>query len=245
MALRQTLGVVIRLADLGEADKIVTLYTPATGQISGIAKGAKRSLKRFVNKLEIFSLLDLEYSDHYRLPIINQAELLNSHLPLREDYHAYTAAALVCELYRLWTHQGDHDQGLFALLNWVLARLQHREGRLESLVLFLARFYRRLGYQPDLSGCVSCRRLDRQAGPFRFQARQGTIVCSHCRPRSSAQGLSIATVRLLGRALELPLDKLSRLRLAPASTREALALFKEHDRVLLDRELAAWNFLGE
>jgi DNA repair protein RecO (recombination protein O) len=243
MALQRTPGVVIHLTDFGESDKIVTFYSPTLGQWQGLAKGAKRSLKRFVNKLELFSLLDIDYSDQYRLPIINQAELLDSHLPLRQNYQAYTAATLVCELFRSWTHAHDHDPQLFHGLLWILDSLCQPPGRHEALVLFLIKFYSRLGYQPDLSACATCQRLESQGSPFRFQARHGAIVCRRCHPAATAVTLSINTVKLLSKAISLPLDKLNRLRLTPASIREALTLFKAYDRYLLDREGPSWNFI--
>ncbi len=243
MALQRTAGVVIHLTDFGEADKIVTIYSPTIGQWTGIAKGAKRSIKRFVNKLELFSLLDIDYSDQYRLPIINQAELIDSHLPLRQNYQSYTSATLVCELFRSWTHANDHDPQLFACLTWILTSLcQHQQAQ-ESMVLFLIKFYSQLGYQPNLSACASCHRLESHGSPFRFRASHGEIVCRHCHPASSTITLSINTVKLLNKALTLPLDKLNRLRFTPASTNEALSLFRAYDRYLLDREGSSWNFL--
>jgi DNA repair protein RecO (recombination protein O) len=243
MALQRTVGVVIHLTDYGEADKIVTIYSPSLGQWTGIAKGAKRSIKRFVNKLELFSLLDIDYSDQYALPIINQAELLNSHLALRQNYQSYTAATLVCELFRSWTHANDHDPQLFSCLTWVLECLCQKDERQEAMVLFLIKFYSRLGYQPNLSACASCHHLESHGSPFRFRASHGEIVCRHCQRPPSAVMLSINTVKLLNKALTLPLDKLNRLRFTTASTSEALSLFRAYDRYLLDREGPSWNFI--
>jgi len=243
MALQRTSGVVIHLTDYGEADKIVTIYSPTRGQWTGIAKGAKRSIKRFVNKLELFSLLNIDYSDQYNLPIINQAELVNSHLPLRQNYQIYTAATLVCELFRSWTHANDHDPQLFTCLTWILDSLCQQYERQEALVLFLIKFYSHLGYQPNLSACASCHRLESHGSPFRFRASHGEIVCRHCQPSSSTVMLSINTVKLLSKALALPLDKLNRLRFTTASISEALTLFKAYDRYLLDREGPSWSFI--
>lgn len=243
MALQRTAGVVIHLTDYGEADKIVTIYSPTLGQWTGIAKGAKRSIKRFVNKLELFSLLDIDYNDQYALPIINQAELIDSHLALRQNYQSYTAATLVCELFRSWTHANDHDLELFSCLTWILHSLCQPHGRQEAMVLFLIKFYSRLGYQPNLSTCAVCHRLDSHGSPFRFQASHGEIVCRQCKSAASTVMLSINTVKLLSKALSLPLDKLNRLRFTQTSINEALALFKTYDRYLLDREGPSWNFI--
>ena len=54
MTTKKMKAVVLRVSDLGESDKIVTLYGEQVGKVAGIAKGAKKSKKRFNNKLEIF-----------------------------------------------------------------------------------------------------------------------------------------------------------------------------------------------
>lgn len=243
MAPQKTPGVVIHLTDFGEADKIVTLYSPSIGQWSGIAKGAKRSYKRFVNKLELFSLLDIDYNDQYTLPVITQAELINSHLPLRQDYSAYTAATLVCELFRTWTHVNDHDPELFAWLAWVMDQLSHRQSITETMALFLIKFYDKLGYQPNLTTCASCQQLESSGSPFYFKASHGVILCRRCHPSPMSVPLSISTIKLLNKAQTLPIDKLDRLRFTPASAKEAINLFRAYDRTLLDREGPSWNFI--
>jgi hypothetical protein len=57
--------------------------------------------------------------------------------------------------------------------------------------------------------------------------------------------LAINTIKLLQHAQELPLEKLERLRFSDASIREALQLFKIYGHYLLQREIAAWKFLGK
>jgi hypothetical protein len=53
------------------------------------------------------------------------------------------------------------------------------------------------------------------------------------------------TIKLLQHAQELPMEKLARLRFSTASVREALQLFRNYGQYLLQREIAAWNFLLE
>lgn len=243
MAPQKTPGVVIHLTDFGEADKIVTLYSPTIGQWSGIAKGAKRSYKRFVNKLELFSLLDIEYNDQYRLPVINQAELVNSHLPIRQHYSAYTAATLVCDLFRSWTHANDHDPELFAWLVWILDQLSRNQTIMETMALFLVKFYNKLGYQPNFTACSSCQQRKSSGSPFHFRSSHGDILCRGCQHSPPTIPLSLSTVMSLHKAASLPMDKLDRLRFTQASAREAITLFKAYDRTLLDRESPSWNFI--
>ena len=74
----RTPAIVLQIKRYGESDKIVTFYTKKRGKMSGIAKGASRSLKRFLNKLELFSELEIHFVDSRisSLVRIEQAELI-------------------------------------------------------------------------------------------------------------------------------------------------------------------------
>ncbi|MCP4714472.1 MAG: DNA repair protein RecO, partial [Deltaproteobacteria bacterium] len=48
-------AIVLQTIDYAEYDRIVSLYTKDYGRIRGIAKGAKRSQKRFGGTLEPFT----------------------------------------------------------------------------------------------------------------------------------------------------------------------------------------------
>jgi DNA repair protein RecO (recombination protein O) len=50
----RTTGFVLRCLNYGESDLIVTFYSSDFGKLKGIAKGAKRSKKRFANVFEPF-----------------------------------------------------------------------------------------------------------------------------------------------------------------------------------------------
>jgi hypothetical protein len=57
--------------------------------------------------------------------------------------------------------------------------------------------------------------------------------------------LAMNTIKLLQHAQDLPMEKLDRLRFSNVSILEALRLFKVYGQYLLQREIAAWNFLLE
>ena len=52
-------AIVLRSFDYGESDRIITFYTDDFGKLTGIAKGARRSKRRFPNALELFSLSNI------------------------------------------------------------------------------------------------------------------------------------------------------------------------------------------
>lgn len=138
MALIHTPAVVIHVTDYGESDKIITFYTQKYGKIAAIAKGAKRSKKRFLNKLEYFSLLDIiaDTGKHSNLLRLDQAELITPYPFLRKSVDCYNGAMLICELMRLGTRENDCDDKFYNLLVWSLGELNKGQSISDIIIFF-------------------------------------------------------------------------------------------------------------
>ncbi len=245
MATKRTAAVVLNVIDHGESDKIVTFYCAESGRVSGIAKGAKRSLKRFMNKLEVFSWLELIYDEKRKgsLVRIDEADLIDSFATLRQEYDRYVVAALICELMVCWTRENNPDEDLFPLLIWALHNLDIGLPPHDITIFFHIKLFVLMGYQPHLAGCTKCGCLEASGAPFVFSFGKKGLVCMRCRSGSvgSSMPLSLSTAKLLKNVLDLPLDKLSRLRFSAASTAEALSLVKRYSQQILQREIHSWE----
>lgn len=248
MPLLHTPAIVLRVNDHGDSDKIITLYSEAYGKIVLIAKGAKRSKKRFLNKLELFSHLDVWFAPSRRgtLLRLEQAELVGLFPRLREDYRLYAAASLLCEFVLQWTREQDSEGELFALLLWALQGLAGNDPGVERLIIsFHLKLLDIVGYRPDLSACLDCRTLGASRRVvYRFNPMRNGLVCSRCDSLAkSDQQLSLQTVRSLCRAQDMALEKIERLQFPPQVSLEALAMLKGYDSHLLQREAQSWSFL--
>lgn len=247
----RTPAVVIEVRTYGESDKIVTFYSKTRGRMSGIAKGAQRSLKRFVNKLELFSLLEILYTDsrNSSLVRIDQAELLNPLPVIRSNYDRYTAAALIGDLLLHWTRENDPDERIFLLTTWALTSLENTaRPAVWSVILFNLKLLTLLGYQPNLAGCSGCGTSAAAASPYRFNASGSGLICRNCAKMSggagpAGQSFSLSTVRFLQRAQEMELDKVTRLHFTPAVVTEALLMLENYGAAILQRDIASWAFL--
>lgn len=249
MSLQQNLAIVLQVKDHGDSDKIVTMYTREHGKIVLIAKGAKRSKKRFVNKLELFSLLHIYFSPsrHSSLMRLDQADLVAPFPALRGNYDLYIAASLLCELVQHWTREHDSDEELFRLLLWALEGLVVAgSGVNRTIIFFHIKMLDILGYRPDLTGCLDCLALGVPRVVYRFSPLRNGLVCSRCEPAAAgnSQPLSIQTIQLLRRVQDMEQGKLERLQFSLTATREAIALLKRYDAHLLQREVQSWNFLN-
>ncbi|MEN8190576.1 MAG: DNA repair protein RecO [Thermodesulfobacteriota bacterium] len=240
-------GLVLDLGDHGESDKIVTFYCEGIGRLTTIAKGAKRSRKRFMNKLELFSLLTLHYrpSRAAGLAFLAEAELLDSHLSLRTDPDRYYCASVIRELLLLATREQGGDDELFSLCCWALGALNHNDRPLTALCIFLIRFYDCIGYGPNLSSCHHCGQSSLESRSHYFHSGSSSLVCSRCRKDEFdvQQPISAGTLKMLQSAREMELIRLSRLRFTAATAMETITLLHQYSRTLFQREINSLKFL--
>ena len=108
----------MRIKEFGETDLLVTFFTQDKGQLRGIAKGARKSRQRFVNCLDIFSLVNLEYEKKRKkeLYFIHSGRLIDAYPGLRSDFSILSKASYMIELTEALFPQGVADGEMFELL---------------------------------------------------------------------------------------------------------------------------------
>lgn len=252
--IRETEGIVLDTRNHGESDLLVTLYCRQGGRISAIAKGAKKSKRRFVNKLELFTFLHvrLRQRDIRSLALLEEADLHSAFLPLRSNITTYTAASVLLEFCLLSTREGEEDERIFTLLLWSLHQLSRPHPKLSHLqvvMFFLLRFYDYIGYRPEFSKCFHCGN-NAQADTtiaFGFTSTLGGLVCTACKGNgfSSAIPLSAGTIRTLQLCQDTPLERLHRLKVNETSLYESLNILHRYGRYILQRDIISWQMLRQ
>jgi len=96
--LYQTEAIVLRRSDFGEADRLLTVFTPERGKLRLIAKGARKPSSRKSGHVELFSYSRYLVAVGHDLDIVTQAETIEPFLPLHEDLLRATYAYYVAEL---------------------------------------------------------------------------------------------------------------------------------------------------
>ena len=242
-------GVVLDCRDHGESDKIITLFCQEIGRLTAIAKGAHRSKKRFVNKLELFSFLQINYSGSKTggLAIVTDAELLNGFIELRQSTDRFQAASVVRETVLLATREQLRDDHLFQLILWALHALDRKKECRNIIALFLVKLFDCIGYRPDLSGCRNCGLSYQGTGPAVVSIRAGGLICSNCMKSEEFNGtqLSSGVMKALISIQQLPLEKVERIKLSGTLQTEILNIMYRYGRHLFQRDIHSWKqFIG-
>jgi DNA repair protein RecO (recombination protein O) len=214
MKLFETEAIVLSTRDHGESDRLVAFHTAQCGRLRGIAKGARRSNKRFVNTFEPGNLVELECREKNSFYWIEACKLVDPYLPMRTDIEKWAYAALFSEIILEMVPEGESQPDIFLLHKETHGRLEKDRDPLNVVLLALLRFQLLMGYMPALDGCVVCRRGLKSAQGWYWQASRGRLVCpDHFSPNESYTPLDLGTLALINYSRRIPLEKIWRLRM--------------------------------
>lgn len=171
-------GIVCSSIKLGEADKIVTVYSDL-GIIRAVAKGVRKTKSKFGGRLEPLSFVSLVLYKGRNLDTITQADLIKPFLKIRSDLklmsHAFVLTNLVEKIAEHESHRGE----LLEILVNSIKDINNGENSQFVLMKFKANVLSELGYFGDTGTCVKCgRNLESKSGVFGVES--GGFLCSGC-----------------------------------------------------------------
>ena len=186
----ETLGVVLRTTPLRESDLLVVLYTELHGKISAVARGARRSQKRFAGALSLLVLANWELGRKPRgdLWSVDGAEIVREWTRLSSDVVAVAHASYIVELVGalLPTEAPDpHALEVICALWDSLAEGGPSPGALRAAELALLEVG---GHRPAIDQCAACGERDLESGAV-FDPERGGAICRRCAASSRNLGI--------------------------------------------------------
>lgn len=249
MTTLQTEALMLRSVDYRESDRILHLLVPERGRVTAIARGARRSLRRFSGTLDLFNHLRV-HLDRRRAGMarLDQATLIRSFAALRRDPARFALGCYLCELLDRLAPEGGARPDAQRLFDFALAALEavsQRPPDAQLRVLLELRALEALGLRPELRRCVRCNEeVAAVGGPARFHVAEGGPVCPRCaRDAEGVLPVGLGTLRALEQGLRLDLARLHHLVLSPAILAEARVLVGRFQRFHLGVELKSERFL--
>lgn len=241
-----TAAIVLRARLFGESDKIVTFLTEAHGKITGIAKGAKNSRRRFVNSLEPFAQVQLHFEDRPagKLVFLLSAELQLAYKQLSQDLDRIAYAAYLVEITDGMIGEREENRRLFEHLRDGLCHLEAQGPSLRFVTSYELKLLRLAGYQPIVDRCKSCAAQDSSAPQWYFSMIEGGILCANCSgARKELMPLGARAVKMLTQLQDeqaLPAEPIVLPARVVDEIRRTLSAFLQHH---IDHEIKSAPFL--
>jgi DNA repair protein RecO (recombination protein O) len=193
---------VLRAIKLGEADKIVTIFTQGHGKIRAVAKGIRKTTSKFGARLEPMSRVALQCYKGRELDIVTQAESLDSNRALREEYALLTRSVPMLEAVDQVAQDREPNPAMYRMLTGALPRSRPRNPLVTPVLLEVA-LARRVSTRCSTARAAAGR-LTRRGGAATAsgRARSRRRAAPVCRAvRAAVAGRSPGGLALLRRVL--------------------------------------------
>ena len=184
----KTEAVVLRSIRLGEADRVLHLYTQERGRLGAVAKGVRKVGSRFGGRLEpLFRVKLVLHEGRGDLCTVSSAETVHAHATLRERGDALGRATEACEAVLRLLDSAEPNQPAYNLLCHELALLdaEPAASRREQALAFRMKLLLATGFVPELAGCAACGEREHIGA---FSAQAGGVVCPGCEAGSFPLG---------------------------------------------------------
>jgi DNA repair protein RecO (recombination protein O) len=263
-----TEAIILKQSNLGEADRILTLFTPYKGKFSAVAKGIRRPISKKTGHLELLCRSQLHIAVGRNLDIVTQAQGLESFLHMREELWHLTCGLYLTELVERFIEENTPHTDVYKLLLEALRTLDNdalevQKQRKETKDVLseeqtselnaqrdrtrlLMRYFEiyllsSVGYEPVLRTCANC---DTELEPEEngFTPSLGGALCPNCSHLWS-QSLSMNALKVLRLLHRSDWSQVPRFRLDARLHTELERAMHGLLRFHLERDLKSWSFL--
>ncbi len=238
----QTEAIVIKKTKLGEADTILTFFTPRLGKIQGFAKSLRKPKSKMAGHLELLTHSTVSFARGRNLDTIVGAQTVDTFLPLKNDLWLTSCGLYIAELVHQFTAEHQENYGIFQLTLETLERLCRENNKELVLRYFELHLLESAGYRPQLRECVGCHKTLEPITNY-FSSSAGGMLCPDCalnHPFSSSLSLNAQKVLRLLQSNEY--THVSRVKIDNELARELEEVISDYLKYLLEREVksAAW-----
>ena len=241
-----TQGIVIKDMELGDADRIVTVYTPDRGKLRAVAKGARRIKSRKGGQLQPLTEVRISIVIGRTLDSITEVETVNSNRGLREDLGLLSQAIYVAELVDGFTADGAVNPREYELLSNILVALQVVEDTEQLMRYCEVQLLAMAGFGPEFGQCVECG-IDLGPRDHLLSCVAGGLVGPECKASTGDPliHLSMNSIKVLRFFQDVGLDQAQNLPLTGEIKSELQRVLAAYLSYILDREPRSAGFITQ
>lgn len=173
----KTEGIVLRVTEYKDTDKLLTVLTRDLGKVTMKARGVKGRNSKLRAASQILTFSEFTVSDYQGRYVITEAVTKELFPELQTDLTLLSLASYFVQVCDMAAQEADPMPELLSLLLnalYALSRLKLPQTMVKAV--FELRTACIAGFLPDLRGCAVCGRED----PDRFNITQGVLQCASC-----------------------------------------------------------------
>lgn len=180
-----TQAINLKSYNLGEADKIIVMYSKDHGIIKCVAKGVKKAKSSLGGRMQSFMANKLLLAKGRNLDIVCQAENIDSFSGLKTDYDKLSYAFYCAELINVFGTEDDLNSAkIYDILFETFKNISifdNNEDSMWAVLRFKLKLAEYLGYAVELENCVKCNQTEQKYKTYHFFCPEtGGVLCSEC-----------------------------------------------------------------
>jgi DNA repair protein RecO (recombination protein O) len=235
-------AVIIKRSNLGEADKILTIFTPNFGKLRVVARGVRKVTSRLAGHVELFTRSQMLLAKGRNLDIITQSQTIDAYRPLHDDLSLIARASYAAELLDKLTPDALEIYPAYKLMVETLQLLCVDPDPDRVLRWFELQLLGYLGYAPELMKCIECRN-DLAPVVNAFSPALGGVVCASCRRIGVGKDLSVNALKVLRLMQRNAYSPVGRVRIDSALQAELLAVMQAYITHILEADVRSAHFI--
>ncbi|MEZ4735901.1 MAG: DNA repair protein RecO [Caldilineaceae bacterium] len=247
--LYRTPAVILSRRDYGEADRILTVFTPDRGKQEFLAKGIRKTTSRKAGHVELFTHSTLLVAKARTWDIVTEASSIESFRYLRDNLDAIGYAGSIAELVACFTESDDENQALWDLFLFALRTLdEYAQQPLETepqllLHWFVLQLLAITGFQPQFFYCLGCQASITPVTNY-LSLEDGGVFCPRCAAhQENNEEIDADVLKMLRHLQRSSWPELQSLRMRPAIQQAVDNILNRYLLTIIERQLKAVNFL--
>lgn len=240
-------ALILKRRNMGEADRLLTIFTPRHGKLSALARGVRKASSRKSGHVELLMHSDLLLGRGRTFYYVQQAEMIAAFPRLREDLTRHTYGLYLADLLdHFFVGEEETQQPeFFAETLAALQALCDDEDALLTLRHYELRLLTVTGFQPELQHCAITEQpllprdqyFSNQAGGVISEVGRSAAAKLDLRP------LTLDALKLLRFLQREPYSRVKTLRVSAKLHALTEALLQGYIESILERRLASVDFL--
>lgn len=179
-------GIILNKRNVGETDRIYTIYTQEAGKIKAIGKGVRKPNAKLAGSLEPITLAEIFVAKSRGMGKITGAIVLENFLELKSNLEALNRVSQTFKIFERIISEQEQDKEIFEILIGFVRGLDKlisevgAENKMDLLLLgFTFKLLSATGYRLEVEKCVNCEHKLQPENNY-FSAGKGGVLCRNC-----------------------------------------------------------------
>jgi len=183
-------GIILSKKDVGETDRIYTIYTLEAGKIKALAKSVRRPTAKLAGNLEPVTFSEIFVAKSRGMGKITGALAVKNFSKIKSNLEALSQASFAFQIIEKLISDSEKDEKIFNLILKYLLVMENLKGegvnnKKKILTLgFLFKLLGESGYQLEVGKCADCGEKLKPENNY-FSSSRGGILCEKCSGKES------------------------------------------------------------